>query len=92
MKIPTESGMHVEWLSDGRKAKCAPDPAYPNGMDVDAAEGRAGCTTSLPYPAPACGMWFITCPVCGHTALVTAAGRPDDPRSVRVPCKVQGRA
>lgn len=92
LSVPSPSGMKVEWLSDGRTAKCAPNPAYPEGVDVDAAEGRTGCTVALPYPAPSCGMWFVECPVCGHTTLVTAAGRPDDPRSVRVPCKIQGAA
>lgn len=68
--------------------KCPPNPAYPNGIDVNAAaDDGACCKVALPYPAPERLVWMVTCKRCGFTAGVTAAGRPDDPRSVMLPCK-----
>lgn len=49
---------------------------------------RKSCFTFLrPYPAPRCGAFIVKCDVCGLLAVVTTAGRSDDPRSLRVPCK-----
>lgn len=49
---------------------------------------RRTCFTFLrPYPTPRCGKFIVKCDVCGLLAIVTTAGRPDDPRSLRVPCK-----
>jgi hypothetical protein len=79
--------LNVRWVDHGRKAQCPPDPRYPDGVDVKIpSDGSAICGTALPYPAPQCGVWMIECDVCGQTAAVTAAGRPDDPRSVSLPC------
>jgi hypothetical protein len=71
---------------DGRQPTCAPDPRYPDGKDVDAAVGLAGCSITLEHPTPCCGWWLIRCERCTHTSVVTAAGRPDDPRTITVPC------
>ena len=78
----------VEWRPSGRgKARCAADPAYPDGVAVDVSGGATTtCRVDVPYPAPACGAWLIHCPACRFTVLVTAAGRDDDPRSVLLPC------
>jgi len=83
-----KGGHVVEFHASGRgKAQCPPNPAYPEGMDVDASiAGRESCRVDLPYPAPECGTWTITCLHCPFRLIVTAAGRPDDPRTVTVPC------
>lgn len=81
--------MSVEWLSKGRKARCAPDPDYPDGKNLDLSLGATkSCKFDLPYPAPECGVFLIRCEDCGLTVGVTAAGRPDDPKSIRVTCKL----
>ena len=78
----------VEWIDRGREPQAEPDPKYPSGIDVDVSEGAAKiCTASLPYPAKRCGLYLIKCSVCGLSVGVTTAGRPDDPRSVKVACK-----
>jgi hypothetical protein len=79
----------VKFIPSGRgKARCAPDPAYPNGIELDiSVEGKASCKIDLPYPAPECGMFCIHCSECDSNTLVTAAGRPDDPISVKMMCK-----
>lgn len=85
--------LSVTFSGYGRKAKCEPNPDLPYGVAVDATFGvGAGCETDLPYPAPECGVWIIECSVCGHRLGLTAAGRPDDPTKVKVPCKLLGRA
>lgn len=49
---------------------------------------RKTCFTFLrPYPAPRIGKFIVKCDACGLLAIVTTAGRPDDPRSLRIPCK-----
>jgi hypothetical protein len=48
------------------------------------------CFVKLPYPAVRVGMWRVACETCGVSVVVTAAGRPDDPRSVRIPCQKLG--
>jgi hypothetical protein len=79
------------WLGTGKTAQCPPNPAFPHGMDLDlASDALAACTTDLPYPAPEVGAWKLTCTLCGTVIGVTAAGRPDDPRSVTVACKLSG--
>ena len=78
----------VDWIDFHREPKCKPDPRYPNGKDVACGtNGRAACFCELPYPAPSCGLYVVRCDECGVSIGVTTAGRPDDPRSVRVPCK-----
>jgi hypothetical protein len=80
--------LSVRWFGTGRKAQCQANPNYPNGIDLDMSSGRVViCATELPYPAPEVGQWRISCQRCGLSILVTAAGRTDDPRSVRVSCK-----
>lgn len=74
----------------GRRPTCAPNPHYPTGMVTDIANGAPGCWADLTYPAPSVGKWLLECPNCGNAVLVTAASRPDDPRSVRIPCKMKG--
>lgn len=80
--------MKITWLDLQREPVCKPDPKYPDGIDVDAAAGaKMTCKVDLPYPARRCGYYRIECEECGQSYAVTTAGRPDDPRSVTIPCK-----
>jgi hypothetical protein len=79
--------IEVEFLSHHRKAKIAPNPRFPSGIDVDLTHGARHCNVKLPYPAECCGIWFVRCTDCRSNAAITAAGRTDDPRSVKLPCK-----
>lgn len=64
-------------------------PNYPDGIAVDASRGKpVSCKVEIPYPAPECGSYVVSCKVCGLTAVITAAGRPDDPISVKLACDV----
>ena len=84
----------ITFAPSGRgKAQCAPDPRYPNGVEIDAVMDSGqnrfalkSCAIDLPYPAPECGSWIVRCSYCDMSAAITAAGRPDDPRRVRLPC------
>ena len=77
----------IEWRDAGSEPRCATNPAYPDGVDLDVSRGRPGCIASLPYPTRRCGAYVVTCRRCGYRAACTTAGRPDDPRSIKVPCK-----
>lgn len=81
---------HVEFKASGRgKAQCAPDPNYPAGKSIDISDGaRPFCKIALPYPAPECGHFMVTCQACSLKVAITAAGRPDDPISVKLPCNL----
>lgn len=80
--------MKIEFLDSGREPQCQPDPAFPEGKDVDASFGSPdACTAKLPYPAPRCGLMMVECPKCGLRIALTVAGRPDDPRTVKMACK-----
>lgn len=79
-----------KFLSHNRKAKFPPNPEHPDGIDIDLSNGaKLNCRISLPYPAECCGVWSVYCSVCNLNVLVTAAGRADDPRSVKLACKNQ---
>jgi hypothetical protein len=81
----------IHWNDGGREPQCAPNPDYPNGIDLDATSGAATfCMIELPYPAKRCGHYYLQCSLCGHNAIITTAGRPDDPRSVKLPCILSG--
>ena len=83
------SELKVKWVDRGREPKCAPNPEYPEGIDIDASGGeKLTCEVSLPYPAKRCGYFLVTCNKCYQSILVTTAGRPDDPRHLKVACKV----
>jgi hypothetical protein len=85
--------LHALFLSAGRPAQQPPNPDHPLGTVVDATAGRRpSCALSLQYPAPSVGQWLIRCDVCRISAIVTAAGRPDDPHTVRLRCKPKGEA
>lgn len=80
--------MRVTWHDAGIEPSCPPNPKYPNGIDLDASHGSpAACTADLPYPAKRCGTYLIECPDCGQCIRCTTAGRPDDPKSIKIPCR-----
>lgn len=81
----------IAWIDHGREPQCAPDPAYPHGVDLDMSEGAPNCATELPYPAKRCGLYIVECMTCRVRVGITTAGRPDDPRSVRVACRLFSR-
>ena len=79
----------ISWVDRGREPKCPPNPKYPLGIDIDCSDGaKLTCSTKLEYPAKRCGVYLVQCMICGKTAGVTTAGRPDDPRMVRLACAV----
>jgi hypothetical protein len=82
--------MKIEWHDAGREPQCPPDPAYPSGKDVAAPRpsGLATCKVDLPYPARRVGWYEVRCELCGASAGCTTAGRPDDPRSIEVWCRL----
>jgi hypothetical protein len=87
----TENPDHtVEWLDSGREPQCEPNPEYPNGCIIDCAENAVmRCRIKLQYPGPRCGVHAISCNRCGVTFALTAAGRPDDPKEVLLPCYIE---
>ena len=80
------SKFKVTFLSRRRMAQCEPNPEFPNGRDIDT-KIRPACKVDIPYPAECVGTWIIYCDECKSTIGVTAAGRPDDPKSIMFPCK-----
>jgi hypothetical protein len=78
----------IRWVDSGREPRMAADPKYPTGTDLDMSKGKQpACTARLPYPAKRCGWYVIICKHCGTDALISTAGRADDPRSAKLPCK-----
>lgn len=82
--------INVTWFDHQREPQCEPNPAYPTGIDVDlrAKPSAKGCMTDLPYPAKRCGVYLVVCDKCGYSAAITTAGRPDDPKRVTLPCRL----
>ncbi|MCY4471136.1 MAG: hypothetical protein OXC08_20665 [Thiotrichales bacterium] len=79
---------NIVWHDRGREPRQPPNPEYPEGIDLDGAGGvTPACTTPLDYPAKRCGYYSVECTRCGVHVMVTTAGRPDDPRSLTIPCK-----
>lgn len=80
--------MKIEWIDHAREPQHPPNPDFPHGVDIDLAGPYAveTCKTALPYPAKRCGLYVVECPLCGRRAAITTAGRPDDPRSVKMAC------
>lgn len=86
------SDFEISWIWRSREpAKCAPDENYPYGKAIDLSDPEnLSCGFDLPYPAPGVGTWIVKCKACGHTTGVTAAGRPDDPTTVKWACERRG--
>lgn len=74
--------------TDWHKGKGPPNPLYPKGVELDISkDAKWTCSMELPYPAICIGYHLIECERCGLKVGITAAGRVDDPRSIRVACK-----
>jgi len=90
-----KENMKVIFLDSEREPKCPPNPDYPHGMYVDMSQGaERTCEVKIPYPAPRCGVMVVECLKCGLRNGVTVAGRPDDPRKVKLACyqhKLEGK-
>jgi hypothetical protein len=81
----------IDWVDQHREASYPADPTYLNGSAIDVAlDAPRACRVELPCPAARCGLWVVTCRACGYAIALATAGRADDPRSVRVPCRVSG--
>jgi hypothetical protein len=88
---PGERRFTVDWIDGHRTSEQAADPAWPDGWAADVAlDAPRACRVELPCPAAGRGMWVVVCTKCGFAFSLAAAGRADDPRSVRVPCKTAG--
>ena len=82
--------LKAQWVDFKREPQCEPDPAYPDGKNINMAGiARRACGIELPYPAPRCGFYLVTCDDCQKSITITTAGRRDDPRSLIVPCNAQ---
>ena len=79
----------VKFNDSGRTATQPANPKHPNGQDINLAISvvQKVCCRNLPYPAPRCGTYSVRCRTCNFTALITVAGRADDPRTITLPCK-----
>jgi hypothetical protein len=89
----SQENFTIEWTDHEREPKCAPDPEYPDGIDIDVSgNAERKCKVVLPYPAKRCGVYIVRCKICGSSAACTTAGRIDDPRSITIPCKISGEA
>lgn len=87
-----EQKMRVNWIDGKRAPSCPPNQAFPDGIDVDVSNGaKVSCLAALPYPARRIGQYVIKCTECGATVACTTAGRPDDPRSIRIACQTKPR-
>ena len=76
----------IEFIDYGRPPKEPPDPLYPHGVDVDLSNGaETVCSIKLPKVTTT-GLFIAACDVCGKKVGVTAAGRADDPRSLKISC------
>lgn len=83
-----EQAMKVEWVDGEREPQNKPNPAFPDGIDLDMSMGaEPTCATNLPYPAKRCGLYIVECDACGQSVAVTTAGRADDPRSIKLACR-----
>ena len=80
--------IEVTWHDGGREPSQPPNPKFPMGIDIDFTAGAAKtCLVWLPYPAKRCGFFSLQCRDCGYSVAITTAGRADDPRSIKVPCR-----
>jgi DNA-directed RNA polymerase subunit RPC12/RpoP len=80
--------LRVTWKDRDTRPLFPADPDFPDGTHLDLAFGaEAACWTDLPYPVVTVGAHQVECPTCGLRLLCGANGRPDDPRTVKVPCR-----
>lgn len=79
----------VTWIDRHQQPRGLPDPKYPNGRVLNMAIGaRKTCSVELDHPTKGCGYYLLVCERCHLRVVVTTAGRVDDPRKVKLACKV----
>lgn len=87
----TSDQFSIHWIDRRRPPRAVPNPAFPDGVDIDMrkSEHEPACRVTLPYPTGRknVGTWLVNCKGCGCTAIISAASRPDDPRSVLISCR-----
>jgi hypothetical protein len=89
--LHADNPLIASWSGSCNPPRCKPDPRFPNGVDLDVSRGAtATCQIKLQCPAKGQGGWLVQCAACGSNAFATTAGRPDDPRSIKIPCKAPG--
>lgn len=80
----------IEWFDSGSEPTVKPNPKYPDGIDIDMSKGsEPTCVVTLPYPAKRIGYYSVECKACKLRVAISTAGRPDDPRSAKLACKVR---
>lgn len=85
---PGASRFSIDWVDGHRAATYPADPGYPCGIAIDVAlDAVRACRAELPWPAARCGLFVVRCTLCGFAIALATAGRPDDPRTVRVACR-----
>lgn len=76
----------IKYIDRGRPPRVKPDPRFKNGKHLDSGE-RPACKVELPYMTQKnVGYWFVVCTKCKTNALITMASRPDDPKTLMLPC------
>jgi hypothetical protein len=76
----------IKYIDRGSRPKVAADPNFPDGKHVDCG-ARPACWVDLPYMTKVnVGCWLVECVTCGANCMLTMASRPDDPRSLMLPC------
>lgn len=78
----------VVWHDSGHEPTQPPHKEWPSGVGLDTSrDAEFKCVVLLSYPAPRIGNYEVRCQLCGYAAMVTTAGRIDDPKTLTVPCK-----
>jgi hypothetical protein len=93
VKYELEDQFDVKWLDGQHASRCPSNPKYPDGIEVDISYGaKRACRVELGYPASGIGAYLVECLLCGLRAACTTAGRHDDPRAIKIPCRSSGAA
>lgn len=79
----------IEWHGSGRAPTQESDPNFPDGIALDVSDKASRtCEARVPWPATEVGFWIVKCRRCRFSVALTAAGRPDDPKSIKLPCRL----
>lgn len=77
---------NIRYIDGGKPPQSKPDPSFSDGMHVDSGR-RPACRVELPYMTKTnVGYWFVKCTKCKTNMMISMASRPDDPKSVMLPC------
>jgi hypothetical protein len=85
---PAQDHCKIEFGGEQKPPQCPPNQSYLSGMHIDYSMGaKKACVFDVPA-AKGTGFVLVECMKCGYRAATTVAGRPDDVRSVKIPCKI----